>query len=401
MVGLPRFIMIDLMKRFKKRYILLGILTALGLGYWLLKPGRISQATETHQVSRGTITETIVASGNVKPAGQVSIYSTANGVISEFYVANGDIVVEGQELFRVLSTASPQEQASAQAAYTAAIQARRQISQDKLQVQANLEAARKAILDAQQAVDDLRNDPHGSDDYSIAERESIYSSLTAARQSFARAEKQYLEYDTAIAAKSQEETAKRIAYEATLDQVVIAPVPGTIANIDIGDGEEVSVASKTTAQPVLHLTDFSRYSIDVSIKESDIYRLSLGQTAEVVLDAFDEVSLTGKVERIDTLGLAEQGLVTYTATISLESFDERIRPGMTAKVTIATASKSDVVTIPNQYLRFDDGQTIVYIPARKQPERRVVQIGLKNGQFSEVVDGLEAGEIILNQVQLE
>ena len=386
-------------KVFKKRYLFaFGILVCLFV-VWKVTQHTAQPTLETHSVSRQNITQLVSSSGNVKPSGKVEVYSTTDGVVDTFFVENGQYVEAGQELFAVVSTATPAEKATALAAVTAARQVRQESQQEKYKIQSELESARKAILDAQEIVGVMEDDPNRSSNYTSEQSESVYSSLTSARQSFSNAEQKFKEFDTKISAKSLDEQAKQLAYKATLDQVVVAAVPGTIANIGFQVGEEVFVETRLDSLPVLTLSDFNSYSVETSIKEADIFRLKSGQAATVILDVLPETTFEARVFTIDSLGETENGLVSYTVVLNLLETDTRIRPGMTANVEIVAETKNNVVSVPNDYLRTYEGVPIVYVATNDTPERKEIVTGIKSTTHTEIVSGLKEGETIVKMIE--
>lgn len=386
----------------KKKFIIFGGLAVIVVGLMFLRQGKKSSLA-TNKVARGSVVNVVDVSGNVDSSSKIDVFSETDGMLMELYVKNGDMVVEGQEMFKVKSSASEGEKVSAQAKYLASVQARQASQQGKLLVQSQLEDARRAVLGAADSHDNLDYEmTHGAvnsvtdRDFSQNYKDISSSSLVSTRQYFDKVEKEYLEYDTKIAAAYKDEEAKKIAYDATLDQVVKSPVSGTINNIVPLVGDAVSAKRpEGKGEPVLSLSNFNNFTVTVPVKESDIYKVKLGQKARVTLDVIDDVEFEGEVIRVDGIGEKISGVVTFNVVLALTGGDERIRPGMSALANIETEKKDNVLLIENSAIRKgEDGKYVVVERGEKREEISVV-LGLKGSEFTEVVSGLEEGDVVV------
>jgi multidrug resistance efflux pump len=138
--------------------------------------------------------------------------------------------------------------------------------------------------------------------------------------------------DQLSAAEARLDTAKANleAAKAALENTELrAPIGGTVSRVDLKVGEQVSPGA-----PVVTLGDFTQWVVKTNnLTEIEVVRLQDGQTAEVVLDALPDVTLTGKVTKIASVFVESRGDITYTVTVTLDQSDPRARWGMTAQVT--------------------------------------------------------------------
>lgn len=213
---------------------------------------------QTAKVERGNIISTLTESGTVTAVSQTAVSSPTDGVISEVYVKNGDVVAAGQNLFKVTSTATAKEKATAYAAYLSAVNNAQTALQNKESLQAQLETARKAVIDAQSAVDTLNNNlnnsypnPATKQSYTQNEIESIKSSLTTAQKNFSVTETKYKQAGTSIGATASSQEVAWLNYQATQDSVVTAPIAGTVANFSAAVGNNVSASTTTTSYLII------------------------------------------------------------------------------------------------------------------------------------------------------
>jgi len=185
------------------------------------------------------------------------------------------------------------------------------------------------------------------------------------------------------------------------DNSIIAPIDGTITEVNFNLGEQTSVTI-----PVIKMLSVEKFEIKIDVPESDIAKLSLGDEAIITLDAFGSDHLfVGKVAFIDPAQTAISDVIYYKTTISLESnsWTEKIKPGMSADVTITTDSKENVIFIPQRAVKIRE-TTLGEVPlkyveillANNQVEERTVEIGLRadNGAV-EIISGVNVGDKVI------
>lgn len=385
-------------KQPSKRTLILVIAIAIALGFEIFQFSPRDEFN-TFQITQGPISRVVTASGNVSSAGTLDVYTTANGVITEYYVQNGQTVDADTPLFAITSIASPQEKEAAKAAYAAAIDEYNTAKQNQILYQAQLEEARAAVLGQVDTVNDFYNRTDNPDQI---DQDIVNSADWSTRRRFDQAEKKYVDAQQTVQAKSQNIAAKKAALEATEDQIVTSSVPGTIANINPQVGDEVYIVTSTKSEPVLTLSNFDTYTVEVFISEKDIYRVSLDQLAEVRIEPFPDKLIYGKVRKIDSIGTVDNGLVTYTVTIALDESDIRMRAGMTADVNIITESKGEALLVPNAALDENAEGKIVYVQEGNEDTYRIlpVVVGIKGETHTEIVSGLDGSEILIDPLDV-
>ena len=167
--------------------------------------------------------------------------------------------------------------------------------------------------------------------------------------------------------------------------IVRAPFFGIIANIDAKSGDSVSLS--TTLATLITKQKIA----EVTLNEIDVAQVEIGQLATLTFNAVEEVTLTGKVIEIDTLGTVTQGVVTYNVKIAFDTQDERIKPGMTIDASIITERKDSIVLVPNAAVKMQGGQVFVEVMQNEVPQIVPVEVGLSNELFTEIVNGLQEG----------
>ena len=198
---------------------------------------------------------------------------------------------------------------------------------------------------------------------------------------------------TAKDAVTKKEEALSDAKTQFAEYSVYAPFSGTITalNEDIKKGDSVSSGTVLA-------TLFTKEKIaEISLNEIDVAKVKVGQKATITFDALPDVTISGEVLDIDETGTTSQGVVSYGVKIVFDTQDERIKPGMSMTADIITAVKQDVLIVANSAVKSSGGTNYVEImPDNSQtPQRQTVETGLSNDTMTEIVSGLEEGDIVV------
>lgn len=180
------------------------------------------------------------------------------------------------------------------------------------------------------------------------------------------------------------------------DYTILAPFAGQIASFDAIVGESASPSS------VLGTLVTRDRLAKISLNEVDITTVRAGQKATLTFDAIPDFSTVGSVASVDTVGEVSQGVVTFLATISFDSGDERIKPGMSVAASIIIATKTDALLVPNAAIKTEgDASYVQTAETETGPvSRRDVRIGLSNDESTEVLGGItEQDTVVLRTIQ--
>lgn len=362
-------------------------------------------------VKRVTIAEIVAETGNVVTAGKTDVYSPSKGIVEDLYVDNRDIVGIDQELFKVKSTATEDEKAATYASLTSTQSDLKTTEQAKLTLQTQLEQARKAVIDAQQAVDNVRDEPNA---YTQLGKDSIDSALTSARWNFNAIEKKYVEADVAIGAAQAAFTKARLAYESTKDRIIKSPTIGTVSNLSTSIGDVVIASSGSsnvtipglnipTVPPVLTIANFSSNGIVVKLNETDILNVRVGQEVVIDPDALKNTKYKGVVKRVDDIGTDGQGVVTYNVYIEILDADEKLKSGLTVDVDIMTKTVKNALSVPNSAVKPYQGGRAVRVVNQKTKEIDYVFVktGIKDAERMQILEGLKEGQEIITSLTNE
>ena len=183
------------------------------------------------------------------------------------------------------------------------------------------------------------------------------------------------------------------AIQATIDAANLrAPFNAIITEVRSKPGDQVNPGSIS-----FRLDDLSRLIVDVQIPEVDINTIKTGMTARITFDGIQGIDYNGTVIEVARVGTTVGGVVSFNVAVELNDADESVLPGMTAAVNLIISEITDVLIIPNRAVRVKDGERVVYVlkPGQFLPEATKITIGAISDLQSEVIDGVNVGDIIV------
>jgi HlyD family secretion protein len=190
---------------------------------------------------------------------------------------------------------------------------------------------------------------------------------------------------------AQAEQALKQAQLALEQATLKAPFAGVITAINIVPGSGAS-----TGTAAISLIDRSTLHVDMALSENDVARVQIGQPVTITIDALDDWVAQGTVSYIAPAATISNGVVTYPVRVSFPDSDTRVKVGMTANISIVTATKADVLLAPNTALLPNGAGHAVQVPAADGGAREVeVKTGLSDGTHTEIVNGLKEGDQVI------
>lgn len=405
-----------------------------------------------HTIQSGQLSDTTSATGSLEPAERSALAFLVSGQVEEVLVEQGDSVEEDDTLARLGTgdlaltlqdaeiaqqlqeiaydqlTAGPDEfdLAAAEAAvYGSASQLQQLLqgpSEEAAQIaQMNLGIAQLTLWQSQITRDRYLNEGYG--DLAAAnrqiERDQLAVDITAqqvidaqqgpdqydvagARSSVAQAQAALnmllegpLDVDLELAELQIEQAELSVAWArvALGDAEIRAPYDGTVADLLIEESELIGMGV-----PAIVLIDDSELHLDVFVDEIDIAQVSVGQPASILLDSLPEADITGMVTYVAPHATIQGGVVSYLVRITLDPMDNPLRPGMTATAEIVTQTLEDVLLVPNWAVRLDrtTGEAFVNVQRESDVVEEIrIELGMHGDEYSEVVSGLEEGDVVV------
>jgi macrolide-specific efflux system membrane fusion protein len=296
-------------------------------------------------VRTGTVEKSVSASGTIQPLNEYDLSSSSGGKVTEIDVKVGDSVKAGQVLAKL----------------------------DPSQAQEQLDTAEANLIQAQTKVDQ-----GGSNSANL---ESAQLQLSAAQ----------IAYNSAEAALA--------------DTTIKAPAAGIItaingqANLSSSSSQSSSNGSGSQGSSALitMIGTSDTMQVVVPVNQVDIGKVSVGQSANITLDAYQGQTFSGKVTQVSPTGTSQSGVTTFDVTINVTNENNEMKSGMSANVTIIIAQKQNVLTIPSSAVHTNGSTETVSLlkSGSTTPVTQTIQTGLDDGKNVEVTQGLQAGERVV------
>lgn len=376
------------MKKIRHIYIIV-IIILLGLGYFGYK-NLVSKSSapiyQTTQAVKGTLVTSVTASGAVTTANNVSITIQTSGLVKEVLVKNGDTVSQGQTIATLaLDQASQQKQASAYASYLSAKGALDSAKAKINSLQNTLFVANQKFINDAVARTLTTNDP-------------TYIEENA---TWLQAQADYLNQATSISAAQSSLAAASLNLSQT-SSTITAPVAGVVKGLTITPGAIVTLSSSSstssTSQVLGSIYQQGPIQAQVNISEVDSVVVAEGQKVTMILDAFPNLTFSGKVVSINTNGVVSSGVTTYPAVVSLDSGNDHIYPNMGVNASIITSVKNDIITVPSAAVITSNGQSTVRVMKNNNVTSVPVEIGISNTTETEIISGINEGDVVVTSV---
>lgn len=327
----------------------------------------------TQKVVRQNIQTSITATGTIEPVTQVTVGTQVSGIIDHIYVDYNSVVKRGQVIAEL----------------------------DKTNLLSALESAQSNLTNAQS---------------SLAYQKSNHLRMNTL-------------YDKGLISADEYDQAK-LAYEQALQQVhmqqqsvqqartnlgyatITAPIDGIVLKKAVEEGQTVA-AAMTTPELFTIARDLTDMRVIADIDEADIGGVKEGQRVTFGVDAFPDDSFEGTVTQVRQQPKTESNVVTYQVVISAPNPDLKLKPGLTANVTIVTMQRNNVVAVPNVALQFAPNETLllpeeniadtkaihkVWVKENQTFRAIPVEIGMSNGITTEIVSGLKEGTEIITDM---
>lgn len=361
-----------------KKTIVVGlcVVVLLGLGAYLFMGGKAEQEInyETAKVQRSTIGSTVTATGTIEPVTEVEVGTQVSGIISKIYVDYNSEVKKGQLIAELDRTNLTSELASAKS---------------------NLEAA-GSDLSYQKANHNRMKTLHDKGLVSDDEYET-------ARLSLQQAESTYAMRKEAVA-KAQ--TNLGYAY-------ITSPINGVILSKAVEEGQTVA-AGFTTPTLFTIAQDLTDMRVIADVDEADIGGVAEGQKVEFTVDAYPNETFEGQVTQVRQEATTESNVVTYEVVISAPNPSLKLKPGLTANVTIHTLEQPNLLSVPTKALRFMptadllrkgdkiqdcQGTKKVWVREGNVIKAYAVQTGITNGTLTQIVSGIKEGAEVITEIK--
>lgn len=366
----------------RKKIIILSVsIVAVIVILWFIfgrKSNSTSYIVETATATRSDVSEAVTATGTIEPVTKVEVGTQVSGIIDKLYADYNSVVTKGQLIAEMDKVTLQSELTSQQATYDGAKAEYEYQEKNYL---------RNKALHEKQLISDTEFE---ESTYNYAKAKSTYESSEA---NLAKA-KRNLAYAT-----------------------ITSPIDGVVISRAVEEGQTVAAGFET---PTLFTiaADLTQMQVIADVDEADIGGVKEGQRVEFTVDAYPNDTFEGTVTQVRLEATEESNVVTYEVVISAHNPDLKLKPGLTANVTIYIAERRNVINIPLKALRFvpdppsgkapaaesqpqpqpqksgNDSLKTIWVQETNTWKPRQVKVGMNNGVNVEICEGLNEGEVV-------
>lgn len=329
---------------------------------------------ETARVEKATIGNSVTATGTIEPVTKVEVGTQVSGIIDKIYVDYNSVVHKGQIIAEL----------------------------DKTNLMSELNSAKSNLAGAKSDLDYQRAN--------YKRIKALYDKELVSGN----------EYDTALLSLRQAESTYAQRKEAVSKAqtnlgyaIITSPIDGIIISKAVEEGQTVA-ASYSTPTLFTIAQDLTDMRVIADVDEADIGEVEVGQRVSFTVDAYPGETFEGKVTQVRLEATTESNVVTYEVVISASNKDLKLKPGLTANVTIFTLERNNIVSVPTKALRFtptkemlNPGEKIedcqgahkVWVREGKTLKAYAVKTGITNGTRTQIVSGVKEGAEVIVEMK--
>jgi HlyD family secretion protein len=350
----------------KKLILITLVLVAVGVGagVYTMRRNQPDPVVTTQPLTRGDIVDSVGATGTLEAVETVDVGTQVSGVVQQLFADFNSIVRKGQVIAK-LDPSLIQTQIEQQTA-------------NVIRAEADLERFKVGLADAQQKLDRAQQ---------MAERNLIpRTELETAEVNVKSAEAQIRSSQAALTQARAQLNNQRVNLGYT---TIVAPIDGIVISRNVDQGQTVAASMNAPTLFVI-AADLTKMQVLANIDEADVGQLATGSDVSFTVDAYPSDVFKGKVAQVRLAPTTVQNVVTYTAVIDVANEELKLKPGMTANVTVVTDRRENVVAVPNSALRFRPeagGPRSVWKVEGEELVQARVRLGLTDGVNTEVVSG--------------
>src|SRR5678816_1783677 len=313
-----------------KRLLILTLVAAVlaggGLFYYRAQNAAKVPTPVTAEVTRGNVVSKVDATGTLAPVTTVQVGSQVSGTVKALFVDYNAHVKKGETIAEL----------------------------DPSLFQTQVDQARATLIKSQSDVDRAKVEVDDSNS-KFKRAQELWDQKLIARNDLETAQTTAMQAEASLKSAEAQVTQARASLnqtEVNLQHTIIrSPIDGTVISRSVDVGQTVAASMSA---PTLYLIaqDLTHMQVSASIDESDIGRIQTGQLVSFRVDAYPQQTFRGTVKQVRLDAKTDQNVVSYTTMIDVPNEDLRLKPGMTANVTVQIAANDNVLRVPNSALRF-------------------------------------------------
>ena len=362
------------MKKISKIWIIVAAMLVVAIGSWIFSGGKKNKEIqfETEKITRANLQNSVTATGTIEPVTSVTVGTQVSGIVSKLYVDYNSKVTKGQVIAEL----------------------------DRTNLTSELNTAKANLSSAQSS---LNYEKANHQRY-----ETLYKKGLVSADEYENAR---LSYEKAVQqVKTAQESVKKA--ETNLNYATItSPIDGVVLSKAVEEGQTVA-ASFSTPELFTIAQDLTNMRVIANVDEADIGDVKEGERVSFTVDAFPNDVFEGQVTQVRQEATTTNNVVTYEVVISAPNEQLKLKPGLTANVTIYTAEKQGVLSVSTKALRFTPtpetvgkmkiadckGKNKLWTKQGNTLQAHSVQLGMSDGIHTDILSGLAEGTEIVTTV---
>lgn len=366
------------MKKISKVWYAVAIVVIAAIATFLLSGNKEKQEVEfvTEKVSTADIENSITATGTIEPVTSVTVGTQVSGIVSKLYVDYNSVVKKGQVIAEL----------------------------DKTNLTSELNTAKANLSSAESS---MRYNLSQYNRYS-----TLYKQGLIARSEYEQTLLSYQQSKEQVASarESVQKAQTNLSYA-----TITSPIDGVVLSKSVEEGQTVA-ASFSTPELFTIARDLTNMQVVANVDEADIGDVKAGERVTFTVDASPDDTFTGTVKQVRQEATTTNNVVTYEVVISAPNADLKLKPGLTANVTIYTQESKGVVSVPSKALRYTPeketvgGRKIKDVTGAKNKVWTLegntvvahsVNIGLSDGSHTQIISGIAQGKQVITGVSVK
>lgn len=364
------------MKKISKIWWAAGAIIIIAIIVWLFSGGKEEKqiSFSFEKAAPANIQIGVTATGTIEPVTSVTVGTQVSGIVSRMYVDYNSVVKKGQVIAEL----------------------------DKTNLTSELNTAKANLASAQSSLN------YETDNYK--RYKTLYSKGLVSADEYESAKLSYEKaLQTVVSQKEQLTKAQTNLGYAT----ITSPIDGVVLSKAVEEGQTVA-ASFNTPELFSIAKDLKDMRVIADIDEADIGEVKEGENVKFTVDAFPNDTFEGVVTQVRQEATTTNNVVTYEVVISAPNADLKLKPGLTANVTIFTAEKNNVLSVPSKALRYTptvetigkkykiqdcNGKNKVWTLEGNVLKAHAVQIGISDGSHTEIISGISNGVQVITELK--
>lgn len=367
---------IKTMKKISKVYVAAGVVAMVAVAFWMMSGGKKEESVtfDTAKVAPANLMTSVTATGTIEPVTSVTVGTQVSGIVSKLYVDYNSVVKKGQVIAEL----------------------------DKTNLVSQLNASKATLASAQSKLN------YESSNYK--RYDALYKKGLVSADEYENAQLTYKQAREQVAsAKEEVQRAQTNLGYAT----ITSPIDGIVLSKAVEEGQTVA-ASFSTPELFTIAQNLKEMQVVADVDEADIGDVREGERVTFTVDAYPDDTFEGTVKQVRQEATTTNNVVTYEVVISAPNADLKLKPGLTANVTIYTAERKNVTCVPSKALRYTptketigkrkivdcNGKNKVWTLEGNNIVAHRVNIGMTDGTNTELLDGMKTGTQVITGISM-